>query len=119
MKKLLVIFAHPDDESFGPASGTLAQYAQQGVAVHYLCATRGEAGIVNDLKGYASVADLRTAELHQAAAEMGFSSVRFLDYRDSGMAGSADNQHPNSLFAAPLDTVAERIAQHIKVIQPD
>ena len=46
MKTLLVIFAHPDDESHGPA-GTLSKYAHEGVQVHYLCATRGESGTVD------------------------------------------------------------------------
>ncbi len=40
-KVLLAVFAHPDDETFGPG-GTLARYAAEGVDVHYACATRGE-----------------------------------------------------------------------------
>ncbi len=43
-KRMLVILAHPDDESFA-AGGTLAKYAHQDVQVILLCATRGEAGI--------------------------------------------------------------------------
>jgi LmbE family N-acetylglucosaminyl deacetylase len=43
MRKLLAVFAHPDDEAFGPG-GTLARYAYQGVEIHLLCATRGEGG---------------------------------------------------------------------------
>ena len=43
-KRMLVILAHPDDESFA-IGGTLAKYAHQGVQVVLLCATRGEAGI--------------------------------------------------------------------------
>ena len=41
---LLVVLAHPDDESF-PMGGTLAKYAAQGAEVTLVCATRGEAGI--------------------------------------------------------------------------
>lgn len=120
MKTLLVIFAHPDDESHGPA-GTLAKYAREGVAIHYLCATRGEAGIVDSslLKNGSSVADLRTVEVKQAAAELGLASVNFLGYRDSGMEGSADNQHPESLYRAPLSEVAARIAGFIQRLRPD
>ena len=51
MKTLLVIFAHPDDESHGPG-GTLSKYASEGVKVHYLCATRGEAGCVHNVRGH-------------------------------------------------------------------
>jgi len=36
---LLAIFAHPEDESFGPA-GTLAKYASEGVQVSLVAATR-------------------------------------------------------------------------------
>ena len=42
-RKLLVVLAHPDDETFG-MGGTLALYAQQGVEVHLVCATRGDSG---------------------------------------------------------------------------
>ena len=47
MNTILVIFAHPDDESHGPG-GTLAKYAAEGAKVHYLCATHGEAGTVDE-----------------------------------------------------------------------
>lgn len=119
-KTLLVIFAHPDDESHGPA-GTLAKYAAEGVRVHYLCATRGESGVVDSrlLANGGSVAELRTAELDRAAAALGLASVSFLGYRDSGMAGSPDNVHPHSLCAAPLDEVAGKIAEHIRRLRPD
>ncbi|MGD2027270.1 MAG: PIG-L family deacetylase, partial [Anaerolineales bacterium] len=45
-KKILSVLAHPDDESFG-MGGTLAYYASEGVEVHLICATRGEAGMVD------------------------------------------------------------------------
>jgi LmbE family N-acetylglucosaminyl deacetylase len=41
---LLVILAHPDDESFA-IGGTLAKYAAAGARITLICATRGEAGI--------------------------------------------------------------------------
>lgn len=119
MNRLLVIFAHPDDESFGPAAGTLAKYAFEGVSVHVLCATRGEAGEVDDLRGHCDIASLRTAELHRAAAALRLSSVQFMGYRDSGMAGAAANQHPDSLVSAPLEDVSERVIQAIQRIRPD
>ena len=102
MKTLLVILAHPDDESFGPG-GTLAKYAREGVAVHYLCGTRGESGTVDAalLNGFANVAELRTSELMCAAKELELAGVHFLGYRDSGMVGTNDNQLTESLYAAP------------------
>ena len=43
MRKILVTVAHPDDEAFGPG-GTIAKYCAQGVQIHLLFATKGEAG---------------------------------------------------------------------------
>lgn len=120
MKTLLVILAHPDDESFGPGA-TLAKYAQTGIAVHYLCGTRGESGTVDaeKLNGYKDVAELRTAELTCAAKELGLAGIHFLGYRDSGMVGSEDNQRSNSLHSAGLDEVAERIVGYMDQLKPD
>src|SRR5512139_2116978 len=118
-KTLLVVFAHPDDESFG-MGGTLAYYAKQGAAVHLICATRGEVGTVDPklLEGFDSIADLRESELRCAASTLGLTSVHFLDYRDSGMPGSIDNQHPQALINQPIDVVAGRIAGLIRQLKP-
>lgn len=120
MSTLLVILAHPDDESFGPG-GTLAKYAQTGTAVHYLCGTRGESGTVDAhmMNGYKDVAELRTHELLCAAKELGLAGVHFLGFRDSGMVGTGDNVHEQSLHSAPLDDVAQRIITHIDKLKPD
>lgn len=116
---ILSVLAHPDDESFG-MGGTLALYAQRGAAVHLICATRGEVGEVDldYLEGFHSIADRRESELRCAASILGLSGVHFLDYRDSGMPGSPDNQHPRALFAAPMSEVAAQIAQYIRKLKP-
>jgi len=116
---LLAVLAHPDDESFG-IGGTLALYAQRGVAVHLVCATRGEAGTVGVefLHGYDSIADRRIAELQCAADKLGLAGVHLLDYRDSGMPGSADNHHLQALAAAPLEEVTGRIVEQIRRLAP-
>jgi N-acetyl-1-D-myo-inositol-2-amino-2-deoxy-alpha-D-glucopyranoside deacetylase len=118
-QRLLAVLAHPDDESFG-MGGTLALYAQRGVEVHLICATRGEAGMMDPehLKGYASVAEKRVSELRCAARILGLRTVHFLGYRDSGMPGSADNQHPQALVAAPLEEVAAQITHLIRQVKP-
>jgi LmbE family N-acetylglucosaminyl deacetylase len=118
-RTLLATFAHPDDESFGPG-GTLARYAGQGVSVHLVCATRGEVGEVDPalLAGHANLAELRTHELECAASILGLAGVHFMGYRDSGMPGSTDNNHPNALFQAPLDEVAGRIVRLIRQLRP-
>lgn len=116
---LLAVLAHPDDESFG-MGGTLALYAARGVEVHLVCATRGEVGEVSPelLAGFASVAELRESELRCAAGHLGLKGVHFLDYRDSGMEGSADNKHPQALAAQPLGEVAAKIVHYIRQLQP-
>ncbi len=118
-RTLLAVLAHPDDESFG-MGGTLALYARRGVAVHLICATRGEAGTTDPehLKGFASLAERREAELRCAAEKLGLSQVHFLGYRDSGMPGSPDNQHPQALINAPVEEVAERILALIRQLHP-
>jgi LmbE family N-acetylglucosaminyl deacetylase len=118
-RTLLAVLAHPDDESFGPG-GTLARYAAEGVDVHLICATGGEAGIVDEalLVDYSSPAELRIAELHCAAAQLGLSGVHLLGYRDSGMAGSPDNDHPRCLARANPHQVAARVTRHVRQLRP-
>ncbi len=117
---LLAVLAHPDDESFG-IGGTLALYASRGDDVYLICATRGEVGEVapEKLEGYASIAELREAELRCAAGALGLKDIIFLDYRDSGMPGSADNSHPQALAAQPVEVVAARVAETIRKLHPD
>jgi LmbE family N-acetylglucosaminyl deacetylase len=100
--------------------GTLALYAQRGVAVHLICATRGEVGDVaaEHMNGYKTAGEAREAELRCAAEKLGLAGVHFLGYRDSGMAGSPDNQHPQALAAAPLEEVAARVAHYIRLLKP-
>lgn len=84
-----------------------------------VCATRGEAGgAPPDLRGYASVAEMREAELRCASRVLGLKQVRFLGYRDSGMAGSPENLHPDSTAKAPLAEIARKVAWHIREIRP-
>ncbi len=114
-KVLLAVLAHPDDESFG-MGGTLAYYARQGVQVYLVCATRGEVGDVDPhyLEGFHSIAERRESELRCAAGILGLAGVTFLDYRDSGMPGSADNDHPDALVAALPEEVTGRVAHQIR-----
>jgi LmbE family N-acetylglucosaminyl deacetylase len=118
-KILLAVLAHPDDESFG-MGGTLALYASRGVEVHLVCATRGEVGEATPelLKGFDSIASLRESELKCAAGILGLAGVHFLDYRDSGMPGTVDNNHPQALSAQPLDEVASKVVCLIRKLKP-
>ncbi len=117
-RRLLAVFAHPDDETLGNG-GTLALYARRGVEVHLVCATRGEVGEAPEgLKGFSTIGEMREDELKSAAAVLGLKAVNLLGYRDSGMPGSADNLHHEALVAAPLEEVALLIAAHIRRIRP-
>jgi LmbE family N-acetylglucosaminyl deacetylase len=118
-RTLLAVFAHPDDESFGPG-GTLARYAAEDVDVHLICATNGEAGIMSKelMAGYSEPAARRIAELRCATSKLGLSGLHLLGYRDSGMAGSPDNDHPDCLMQAAPEKVAARIAGHIRKLRP-
>lgn len=118
-KVMLVVLAHPDDESFG-MGGTLAKYAAQGIDVHLLCATKGEVGDVSPEKmaGYDSIADLREAELRCAAGILGLKEVHFLGYRDSGMEGSSENLHSQSLVSQPINAVSKKIVRYIRQLRP-
>jgi N-acetyl-1-D-myo-inositol-2-amino-2-deoxy-alpha-D-glucopyranoside deacetylase/mycothiol S-conjugate amidase len=119
-RTLCFIGAHPDDETSSMGS-TLAYYATAGVNVYYICATRGEAGMnnLNQLGGFKSLGELRSAELGCAAKILGLAGVIHLGYRDSGMLGTDDNKHPESLAAAPIDEVSERIVKVIRSLKPD
>lgn len=119
-KTILAVLAHPDDESFG-LGGTLALYAQKGYDTYYICATRGEAGTVDDeyLNGYKDTAELRTDELMRAAKILGLKEVFFLGYRDSGMPGMDANNHPDAQINHSIDEVAGRVVKYIRELKPD
>ena len=84
---VLGVFAHPDDETFGPGA-TLARLAAEGHAVHLLCATRGEAGTIgrSSSLGRRELASLREAELAAACAALGIGEPEILALPDSGLA---------------------------------
>jgi LmbE family N-acetylglucosaminyl deacetylase len=112
-RRLLAVFAHPDDESLG-FGGTLARYASAGAEVFVLTATRGEGGRfrghrADDARhpGAVALGEIREAELRAAGAVLGVREVALLDYRD----GRLDR-------ADPRDAV-ERIAGHVRRVRPD
>ncbi len=117
-KRLLVVFAHPDDESFGPG-GTLAKYAHEG-EVHLLCATQGEVGVVDAhlLEGFKDIADLRTSELACAQQALGIQKLDYLGYRDSGMPGTETSRHPDCLAMAKTEEVAARLVAVMRAYRP-
>jgi len=118
---LLGIFAHPDDESFGPG-GTLARYAAEGKQVHVIIATDGIAGSIGDqnaVVGHDTLAQARSRELSNAAVALGVTSIWSLPYRDSGMRNTPENQHPAALIQQPMEHTVQEILGYIRRLQPD
>lgn len=117
----MAVFAHPDDESFG-CGGTLARYgAEPGIRVVLVCATRGEAGQISDpaLATAEQLGQVRERELRCACEVLGIDALYFLGYRDSGMAGTPENQHPQALAMADWDEAVGRIAECIRRERPN
>ena len=113
-------FAHPDDEAFG-TGGTLARYANEGHRVVLVCATRGEAGEIaaESLATPETLGQVREEELRCAAAKIGVSELIFLNYRDSGMVGTSENEDPAAFINAPAEEVVPEIVRIIREFRPE
>lgn len=119
-RTLLVTLAHPDDETFG-VGGVMARAVDEGHRVVIVCATRGEVGEIADpsLATPETLGQVREGELRAAAAALGVEDVRFLDYRDSGMAGTPENQHPDAFTNARPEDVVLRLVAIVREVRPD
>lgn len=107
-RRLLLVLAHPDDESLGNG-GTLAKYAAEGVETYLVTATRGERGwwgTDETYPGPEALGRTREQELRNAAKILGVQSVELLTYQD----GELDRADP--------DEVISLIAGHIRRIRP-
>ncbi|OGD85974.1 hypothetical protein A2164_00520 [Candidatus Curtissbacteria bacterium RBG_13_35_7] len=96
---VVAIFAHPDDEAFGPA-GTLTKLAKNH-DVYVLCATKGEEG--GDHK---RLAQIRASELQKSAKIIGIKKVFFLGFIDGTLS--------NSLY----HKLAQTIEKRLRIIKP-
>ncbi len=76
---VLVVVAHPDDESFG-LGAVVDRFVESGAAVSVLCFTQGEASTLHGVDG--DLSQIRAAELAAAAAVLGITDVRLLSYPD-------------------------------------
>ncbi|HEX6872436.1 MAG TPA: PIG-L deacetylase family protein [Micromonosporaceae bacterium] len=87
VRRVLGVFAHPDDVDFG-AAATVAHWVADGIEVTYLLITRGDAGGFDDTPRELIPA-IREAEQRAAAAELGVTTVEFLDgYADGSLTPS-------------------------------
>ena len=119
---LLTVHAHPDDEA-SKGAGTVAKYHAEGVHTVLVCCTGGEEGdILNPAMDRPEIRDnigeVRRRELDAAAAAIGYDTVHMLGYRDSGMADSESNEHPDCFAAAPLDEAVDRLVAILRAERP-
>lgn len=83
---LVAIFAHPDDEAFGPG-GTLAIYAKTH-DVYLICVTKGQAGRNHTDNQDTPIQDIREEELRKSATVLGIKRLYFLDYEDGTLSNN-------------------------------
>ncbi len=112
--RLMVVVAHPDDETFG-CGGLLLHARAAGFTTFVTCATRGEAGDAQHVSG-AELGEVRADELRRAGELLGVSEVALLDFADSGMTGPAPD---GSLVDADLVDVVAAVAGSLRLVRPD
>jgi N-acetyl-1-D-myo-inositol-2-amino-2-deoxy-alpha-D-glucopyranoside deacetylase len=127
-RRLLLVHAHPDDESIGTGA-TMAKYAAEGAEVTLVTCTLGELGEVIPA-GLAHLAadredrlgEYRIGELAAACQALGVTDHRFLGgpgrWRDSGMMGLDTNDVPGCFWQADLDEAAGELLKVIREVRP-
>ncbi|QQC91215.1 N-acetyl-1-D-myo-inositol-2-amino-2-deoxy-alpha-D-glucopyranoside deacetylase [Streptomyces alfalfae] len=127
-RRLLLVHAHPDDESINNGA-TMAKYAAEGAHVTLVTCTLGEEGevIPAGLAHLAadredSLGSHRVGELAAAMKELGVTDHRFLGgagrYRDSGMMGTEQNRRPGAFWSADLDEAAAHLVAVVREVRP-
>jgi LmbE family N-acetylglucosaminyl deacetylase len=83
---LLVVMAHPDDESMG-CGGLILRHTRASIPTHLICATYGEKGWMGKPLGAKEedLAQIRVSELEAAADALALSGVELWDYADGGV----------------------------------
>lgn len=114
---LVVVVAHPDDESFGCGS-LIAKATSDGARVTVICATRGEAGerAPDPATDHLPLGELREQELRSAAEVLGVDAIELLDLSDSGFDGPLPD---NALCAVPLDQLVDELRSRLDRLGPD
>ncbi|MFF5495273.1 N-acetyl-1-D-myo-inositol-2-amino-2-deoxy-alpha-D-glucopyranoside deacetylase [Streptomyces aquilus] len=124
-RRLLLVHAHPDDESINNGA-TMARYAAEGARVTLVTCTLGEHGEVippelRHLSG-AALGAYRLGELTAAMRALGVEDFRLLGgegrYHDSGMMGLADNDDPACFWQADVDEAAAHLVRVILEVRP-
>lgn len=125
-RSLLLVHAHPDDESIGTGA-TMARYAAEGARVTLVTCTLGELGEIIPPALQVLLPDElgehRIGELERACQALGVTDHRFLGepgrYRDSGMMGLPDNDDPRCFWQASVAEAATALAAIIDEVEAD
>jgi mycothiol conjugate amidase Mca len=118
-RTLMVIHAHPDDESLG-SGGTLQRYGRAGVRTVVVICTRGECGEISDpaLATPENLGEVRRREAEAAMRILGVDRLAWLGYRDSGMAGTPANDDPGCFVRAKLEDAVGRLVRLVREERP-
>ncbi len=118
-RTLMAVHAHPDDEALG-TGGTFLRYHDLGIRTVLVMCTRGECGEISDptLATPENLGEVRTRELEEAIGLMKVDRLVWLGYRDSGMAGTPDNENPASFHQAALDEAVGRLVRVVREERP-
>lgn len=107
MRKIIFgIFAHPDDEAFGP-SGALLLETKAGNDVHLITLTLGDAGTNPD--DVPDLAAVREKEWREAGRLIGAKSMRFLGYKDGQLHNLAMLEIYEKLIVLVSETIKEEV----------
>jgi LmbE family N-acetylglucosaminyl deacetylase len=84
--RILYIYPHPDDESFGPAPA-MSKQRRQGHEVYLLTLTKGGATKQRHVYGYSveEMGEVRYREMQQVADVLDLNGMQVLDLPDSGL----------------------------------
>jgi N-acetyl-1-D-myo-inositol-2-amino-2-deoxy-alpha-D-glucopyranoside deacetylase len=118
----MTVHAHPDDEVVF-TGGLLARYAGEGLTTVLVMCTNGEEGEIHDpdLDPEAAkphLGTIRRGELRCAIEHLDITHTEFLDYRDSGMAGTEPNANPACFHQADKDEAADRLVALVRRYRP-
>ena len=118
-RTLLAVHAHPDDECIS-TGGMLARYASEGVRTILVTCTDGAVGEISDpaLATPDNLVEIRDRELAESVRILNVSRLVKLGYRDSGMAGTADNDNPAAFLQCSFDEAVSRVVNVIREERP-
>lgn len=106
MQKILFgIFAHPDDEAFGPVA-TLLKEVQSGTELHLIVLTAGENGTNPD--NLPNLGEVRLQEWHAAGRLIGATTMRHLGYTDGTLGNLTHLEITSSVMDIVKETVRDR-----------